>query len=377
MEAPFTFGKIVFGSNFANRTDEINHLITNFNAGINCILLSPRRWGKSSLVLKATEKIKKQNKKIRIAHIDLYNIRSEEEFYKTYTESVLKATSNKLKEAISHLKTFLKHWTPKISFSADDQNEYKIGLEWQELKKEPDEIIDLPENIASSKKVKIIICIDEFQNIGFFEDPLSFQKKLRSHWQKHHSVVYCLYGSKRHMLIDVFASPSMPFYKFGDLIFLEKISNEEWIKYIVRRFKSTGKSISRKNAAYIARLVECHPYYVQQLATLCWFRSQPEATEQIVEESFESLMLQLSLLFQGIVESLPNTQINFLKALIDKVEKLSSKETIIKYKLGTSAGVLQVKKALINKEIIDDSGAKIFILDPVFSAWLKKFYFKE
>ena len=97
-------------------------------------------------------------------------------------------------------------------------------------------------------------------------DSLDFQKKLRAHWQLHQHVTYCLYGSKRHMLMEVFSSPSMPFYKFGDIIFLEKIKENDWIEFITKRFNDTGKSIDIENAANIAKHCENHPYYVQQLA---------------------------------------------------------------------------------------------------------------
>jgi len=375
METPFVFGRIAIGKNFTNRQKEIKRLIQNFTSGINTIIISPRRWGKSSLVLKASDIITKQNKKIKIITLDLFNIRTEEEFYMALTKSVLKISAGKLEEVINYSKKFFKQWTPRISFSPDSQNEYNIGFEWSEIKKQPDEVLNLAENIAISKGINMIICIDEFQNIGYFEDPLAFQKKLRSHWQKHQSVTYCLYGSKRHMLMNVFSSSSMPFYKFGDLMFLSKIGPKHWGKYIVKRYNETEKEIRSEDARYLSLLVECHPYYVQQLAQLSWLRTETKTTVKTIDISLDSLILQLSLLFQNIIENLNLTQLNFLKALVRGESQLSSKETINKYNFGTSANVIQIKKALIKKEIIDNPGKKIEILDPVFSIWLKKYYF--
>lgn len=85
-----------------------------------------------------------------------------------------------------------------------------------------DEILDLPEKIAADRKMKIVICIDEFQQIGMFESPKAFQATLRSKWQLQQHVSYCLYGSRRHMMMEVFGKVSMPFYKFGAIYFLEK-----------------------------------------------------------------------------------------------------------------------------------------------------------
>jgi hypothetical protein len=285
------------------------------------------------------------------------------------------AVSSKVEELIANARKFMKQWVPKITFSPEAQQEFSFGLNWEEIKKQPDEILDLAENIATEKGIKIVICIDEFQNISYFDDPMAFQKKLRSHWQRHQNVSYCLYGSKRHMLMDVFTSPSMPFYKFGHLMFLEKIPTKYWIEFIKGQFRKTGKKISKQQCSEIAISAKNHPYYVQQLAQLCWLRTENEVTGSIINEALESLVLQLSLLFQNLAESLSSTQLNFLKAIIDKVKMFSSKDTIQKYQLGTSANVIRIKKALIGKEIIDDQGGVIEILDPIFTIWLKEYYF--
>ena len=375
METPFIFGKLASDGKFTNREPEISDLINNFRLGTNTILISPRRWGKSSLVDKAAEVISQESPEIVIIKMDLFNIRSEIEFYNELAEKVLRATSGKFEDVIESVRKFFKQLMPKISFSPSPDLEFSLSIDNNELLKQPDEILDLAEKIAVSKNLKIRICIDEFQNIGFFEDHLVFQKKLRSHWQTQQHVAYYLYGSKRHMLLEVFTSPSMPFYNFGSIEFLKKISLDHWKSFIVEQFKNTGKKISPGLAGIIAQNAECHSYYVQQLAQICWLRTSTETTLEIVNESFESLILQLSLLFQNITETLSTNKLNFLKAIIKGEEKLSSKEVIQKYNFGTSANVSRVKQALIEKEIIDQTEGEIQILDPIYKAWLQNFYF--
>jgi len=375
METPFVFGKMAIGDDFTNRQDEIVHLSQNFISGINTILISPRRWGKSSLVAKAATETLNRHKEMRIVFIDLFNVRSEEDFYRNLAESVIKATTNKMQEVISQSKKFFKQLIPKISFSPDHIHKFSLAFDWQQVKKQPAEILNLAESIAESKRIKIVVCIDEFQNTGFFTDSLAFQKTLRSHWQQHQFASYCLFGSKRHMLMEVFALPSMPFYKFGDLIFLDKISIENWEPFIISRFKETGKSLTASQSRTIANFAECHPYYVQQLAQVCWLRCEKKLTEEVISQAVESLILQLSLLFQNIMETLSLTQINFLHALLKEEPHLSSMAAIQKYQLGTSANVSQVKQALTGKEIIDSVSGKIVILDPIFKLWLGRYYF--
>jgi hypothetical protein len=375
METPFVYGKLATGENFTDREAEQKRLIQNFLSGTNTILISPRRWGKSSLVYKSAGEAKKVGKDLIIIFIDLFNIRSEEEFYKCMAESVIRATSGRIEEVMNNVKEFMKEWIPRISFSPEAYHEFSLSLDWTEIKRQPDEILNLAENIAIAKKCKIVFCLDEFQNIAFYEDPLAFQKKLRSNWQKHQMVSYCIYGSKRHMLLDVFTSASMPFYKFGDLMFLPKISPDYWIPFIQERFKSTGKAIDPEHAARIATLTDCHPYYVQQLAQQTWLRTESTVTADIIDEAMDNLISQMSLLFQNITENLTTSYVNFLKMILDGHTRYSSMENIDRYQLGTSANVARIRKALISKEIIDEHEGTIILLDPLYATWLKKYYF--
>ncbi|MCX6227057.1 MAG: hypothetical protein NTV01_20300 [Bacteroidia bacterium] len=200
---------------------------------------------------------------------------------------------------------------------------------------------------------------------------------MRSHWQKHRNVSYCLYGSKRHMLMDVFTSPSMPFYKFGDIIFLNKISLNDWILFIRKRFAESGKKIGADEAGLVAGLADCHPYYVQQLAQQTWLRTKTVCSREIVEASFHDLVLQLSMLFQNLTDGFNGTQLNLLKALTDNVDQLSSQSTILEYRMGTSANVVKIKKMLMKKEIIDIQGNQITFLDPLYKFWLREYFFKD
>jgi hypothetical protein len=176
------------------------------------------------------------------------------------------------------------------------------------------------------------------------------------------------------MMMEVFSSPSMPFYKFGDIIFLGKIKDNDWIEFIVKRFNDTGKSIDKKNAAVIAKYCENHPYYVQQLAQQAWLRTSKNCKSEIIQEAFEDLISQLSMLFQMLTDDLSMKQINFLNAVANNEEHVTSQRVLKKYELGTSANVIKIKRALHDREIIDIIGKKIDFLDPLYKYWLKKYY---
>lgn len=376
MNKPFLFGTHASSEYFTNRTEEVKQLSFNFQSLINTVIISPRRWGKSSLVLKAAEEVQKTDKNVRFCFIDMYNVRTESQFYQLLAQEIMKALSSKIEEIIEISKNYLTQIIPKISFNPDPASEFSISMDWEEVKKQPDEILDLAEKVAASKNIKLTICIDEFQNISAFDQPVDFQKKLRSHWQTHKNVGYCLYGSKRHMLLDVFSSHSMPFYNFGQIMFLSKISENHWIPFIIGRFTATGKEISAETAGLICTLTENHSFYVQQLAHFSWLNAEKICNPEHVTTAFETLLLQLSFLYQSVTDGLSNSQINFLEAVMYGEEKFSSKEIIQTYKLGTSANVIRIKQALVSKEIIEISGSDIEFLDPMYKHWLAKHYFK-
>jgi uncharacterized protein len=376
MNRPFNYGKLAEDDYFTNRTKEMKWLEMQINAGINCILVSPRRWGKSSLLLHTTNAMKKKNKKIIFCFLDLYNIRTEKEFLELFSSAVIKAASNSFEDAVRNVKSIFKQLIPSVALSPDPTAEIELSFNWKDLKKNISEVLDLPEKIAKQKNVQVVVCVDEFQNISFMEDGVAFQKKLRAHWQKHQKANYVLYGSRRHLMMDFFTKNTMPFYRFGEILFLEKIEENHWVPYITGRFEATNKKIPVLLATKIARQMNNHPYYVQQLSQVVWQQTTKTATEINFFEAIEELLDQYTILYQKEVDMLTNYQLNFLKALCNNETSFGSMAVLQDYNLGTSANITRIKAALQNHEIIDVLGKQITLNDPLFEIWLKKRYFK-
>lgn len=377
METPFIFGKIATEKNFTDREKETADLVRNFTSLINTIIISPRRWGKSSLVNKAAKLAMNQDSRLRICHIDLFNVRDEEHFYSLLAQKVISATSTKWEDAVASAKSMFSHLVPKISIGSDPTNEVSIDFDWETVKQNPDEVLDFAEKIAQKKGLKIVICVDEFQNISEFTDADYLQKKLRSHWQRHQSVAYCLYGSKRHMMMEVFTNSSKPFYKFGNLMFLDKIDTHCLVEFFQRRFADTNKRINDDAANLIVQLVENHPYYAQQLAQLSWLRTKDVCRVEIVREAHAALVEQLSLLFVTITETLTTQQLNYLKALIAKEKAITSTDVMHRYKISSTTSIARSKATLIKNDILDNKAGEISFQDPIYAYWLKTEYFAK
>lgn len=376
-EAPFVFGVRVEGNTFTDRKEETNRLKMNFLYGVNTILISPRRMGKTSLVEKVCSLVESDT--LKIAKIDAFGCRSENDFINAFATAVVRATSSKWEEWMENAKTFLSRFIPKISIGQDPLTDFSIALEYNRANTVTEDILQLPETIAKQKEIKIVICIDEFQQIADFPDSITFQKKLRSVWQLQSNVSYCLYGSKKHMMEKMFQSQSHPFYRFGDLFYLDKISETDWVEYICDRFRVTGKEISRELASEICIVTDRYSSYVQQLAWLVWLRTDKHATKEDVEFGIDRMLDACEPLFIQQTESLSAYQMNFLRALANGVHTgFTRSEILDTYQLGTAANISRLKKALTEKDLIMMTAPKkLEISDPILALWLKRRVWKS
>ena len=369
-ENPFVFGKAVEGSYFTNRTKDVEHLEANLTHGINTILISPRRWGKTSLVKKVMANIIRPD--IKIIYIDVFSCKSEYDFYKVFASTIIQQTSSKIEEWMTTAKEFLSRVITKVAFSPDSIQEYSLSFEFP-VKDNAEDILQLPERIAQKKGIHIVLCLNEFQQVAEFQDSMTFQKKLRSVWQHQQKVSYCLFGSKRHLMTELFSDSSNPFYKFGDMMFLKKIPTEEWIPFICHKFQETGKVITEKQADRICKVTEDLSSYVQHLSWIVWYKAKTVVTNEMIDESIEELLEQNKVFFQREVEGLTELQLNLLKAIANGVDTgFTKKEVIKKYRLESSANVQGIKKSLLKKDLIDIDGSVITYNDPLFKLWIKK-----
>lgn len=370
-ENPFVFGKAAEGAYFTDRIEDAKRLTANLTHGINTILISPRRWGKTSLVKKVMPDIEKAG--IKPIFIDVFQCKSEYEFYHTFATAVIKQTSSKLDEWVEMAKTFLSNISPKFSFGSDPMNDFALSFEWNPKSDTESDILQLPDNIAQQKGIRLVVCLDEFQQIADFADAEKFQKKLRSVWQHQQNVTYSMFGSKKHLMENLFNDKSMPFYKFGDMMFLKKIPTAEWVSFICAQFRETGKVITAEQAARICELTENLSSYVQHLAWIVWYKADKVVTNKDITSAIDDLLEQNKVFFQREVEQLSELQFNFLRALANGVSAgFSRKDVIRKYRLESSANIQSIKRALLKKDLIDIDGQEISFNDSLFKLWLMR-----
>lgn len=372
MNKPFIYGMSVEGENFTDRELETRRLMLNFESGVNSILISPRRMGKTSLVKRVIEMTDKS--KIIAVYMDIYKCRNEYEFYEKFASSVIQATSTRMEQMIETVKEFMMGITPKISFSPTPGSEFTLSLGISKDGNSPEEILDLPERIAAKRGIRIVVCIDEFQQIGEFPNSIQIQKGMRSVWQHQRNTSYCLFGSKKHLMANMFYSRDLPFYQFGDMFFLKRIETEKWVPFIIARFESTGRKISSGLAEKICMTVDNYSAYVQQLAWNILAVSGTTVDEAAFNEGIEATLAQVIPLFVEQTNGLSTYQLNFIRAVCHGFHNdFGSKEVTTMFNLGSRSNIVKLKASLTEREIIDTGiDNNVFIADPLFAVWFKR-----
>lgn len=371
MKKPFVYGKSVDADNFTDRQKETKRLLANFCYGMNTIIISPRRMGKTSLVRKVQRSI--QDPKVKVIYMDVYDCRSEYDFLNRFASVIIKETAGTMDKVLDTLREFLSRVTPRISYSPEPLNDFQLTLGITPRDFSPEEILNLPEVIAQKRNINIVVCIDEFQQIGEFPDSVTVQKRMRGVWQHQKNTSYCMFGSKNHMMMKIFQNKRMPFFMFGEMMYLDKIPREEWIDFITEKFRQQGKKISRDMAARICDTTQCHSSYVQQLSWNVLLEAGEEVTEQNIDDGICDTLEQNSGLFQNQIAGLTSYQMNFLRAICSGYHSdFTSKVVTQLFDLGAKSNIYRIKNALLDCELIAIKMKKVYIADPVFEMWFKR-----
>jgi hypothetical protein len=373
MEKSFVYGVAVTDYNFTGRKEETQRLKANFLGGINSILISPRRYGKTSLVDHVCRNLEGED--IIIVRLDIFGCKTEYDFYNALAVAVLKQTASKIQLWMEEARDFLVRLTPRIGIPVDPVSEISVSLGITPETHSPEEVLNMVEIIAKRKNRRVVVCIDEFQQVGEFENTKQVQARLRSVWQHHHYTSYCLYGSKRHMMSGIFLNRSMPFYQFGDLLWLQKIPTSDWLHYVISHFEAAGRHVTEQIVERICEAVDNYPSYVQHLSSIL-LSHLPEGgtvTDDMMASALSELISTNEALYMQQVEPLSAYQMNLLKAIVSDVHSgFNEKRVRSMFDLGSPSNLVRLRDALIDRDLIYSEMRQLYLTDPVFGLWFKK-----
>lgn len=371
MRKPFVYGELAEDENFIDRIDDRRQLKTFLCNGINVTLISPRRWGKSSLVKATMKEIMAERSDTVVCFIDAFRLNSETEFYNAFASSVVNSVATTLDKGMELVRNYLKNFSARLKLKGP-LIDVEVDLRQKDSAINVEELLNLPQKLAEERGMHFIVCIDEFQKLAEFPEWKSMEGMLRSVWQQQQDVTYCLYGSKRHMLMDIFTNSNKPFYRFGQTLYLNKIESRYWIEYIVNTFRETGKEISEEYAARICSIMENHSWYVQQFSFFVWAATDTVVTEEIMQRQLQSVLDTNMPVFEAETERLAASQVAMLRAVADGEQRLNSADVVSKYHLGGPQSITRNKSVLIRMDILEKQDGKLVFVDPLYKLWFMR-----
>lgn len=258
MENPFKFGTIVEAGYFTDRVNEVAYIEQFIKSANHLVMISPRRFGKSSLVAKAVKESGRKSITLNLQSVTSVSDLSAKllrEFFKVHP-------MERIRHLIAHFRIVPMISTNPVTGAMDVS--FQSGAPEEVLL---EDVLNLLER-AHSEKDRLIVVLNEFQEIKDISSGLD--RQLRSIMQEQKHINYILLGSQESMMTDIFENKKSPFYHFGELMRLGKLPRQDFYDYLVERLSAVFPESCKVLADRILNFTECHPYYSQQLAANVW-----------------------------------------------------------------------------------------------------------
>lgn len=375
MENPFIFGDVVKGDYFTDREEELRTLTLDLASGQNILLFSPRRYGKTSLIIRVLDNLK--TKGIIGIYVDLFRATSLQNLGKIYADAITRATASKIEEAVRFVKEHFPAIVPRITVKGGEPADFELDFEAprRDLEKWLDEIYDLPQKIAQRKKKRLVVVFDEFQEAAALGPGDIVERNLRAKIQHHDRVAYVFMGSKRHLLDELFQDKAKPLYRIAKSMPLGKIPKSKLGSFIRSRFRSVKMTISPQEISQILDTTGCHPYYTQQLCHEIYNAVIPrkKVSTADAEKAAEQCIQTQSYAYTTIWEGLAGKQRELAIALSKMPgENIYSQNFIARHDLGSASSIQTALEALEKKGILERENGGYSLSDVFFAEWIQK-----
>jgi len=370
MNNPFVFGKVVRGDHFLNREDEILTITKALESGQNVICYSPRRYGKTSMMLLVKEKLEARGQ--LVFFIDLFRVTSLEDLYTVYANTIANKIKSPIKTLIETIQNILPTINPKIVFKGHESPTVEISVPIPVLSKTEtlNELFNSFEKYCGKKKKKGIVIFDEFQEVTTIHDGPVIEREMRSAFQHHKNVSYAFLGSKQNLLKSIFKEKSRPFYNFGRHFELDVIGHEKWNGFIR---KNMGKLCPENLIDSISVKTENHPFYTQMYCHYLWEYAQKHKIDKnSLDRVMDDILERDTALLNELWDRLTIKERHFLKAVaIEETGSIYDKNFLMTHGLGTASSAQKAAKRLFELDYIRKlSSGKISVTIPILKQWI-------
>jgi hypothetical protein len=378
MTNPFVYGEIVPVAAFVDREVELDRLSRDLLAGQKVFLISPRRYGKSSLVRQALRSAARSGAITVDVQVSSYS--SYVAFLEGYARA-LAAAETRLERARSWLTEMFSGVRPEVRIEPDEAGRGQLAVSFPAVRSDRDvsrlaeQVFALPGRMAEARRKRVAIALDEFQGIGAFNGG-SVEHALRAAVQQQRQVGYVFSGSEP-TLMERMLGRSRPFYKAGPVMRLQKIPGDRFARFIEARFRATGFRPAPGLGAAIVDLAGNLPYDVQRLAHEVWDDVKADgkraAGVEDLHETLKRLLGEHETLFEGTWQRLTLAQRGALRAaVLEDGEELLSADVRSRHRLSGTSTVQASLAALVREDILTRDGPRYAVVDSLFREWIAR-----
>lgn len=373
MQNPFRFGSVVSGEDFADRRRELAELGRELAGGQHVFLLSPRRYGKTSLILTLLGRLRAQG--LLTAYVDVFRATTAAQLLELMAQTVLRGVESRPERVLRLAVDLLGKLRPQVgtdsrgkpTLSLDIGNSPRSVLAVQE------EVLALPEELAQKRKRRLVLVFDEFQEIQRFPGA-GLEKAMRSHFQTHRHVSYLFAGSRESALRDMASRERSPFYKFGRMVTLDPISPQEFVPFLQVRFRRGGLRLSAETGDAVLAAADDVPYNVQRLCHQLWELRAGKAdriTEEDIGDAIAGIVEQDAPHFSAGWDRLSLHQRQVLQAVARSGGRnVFAGEFLTAHRLGSHSSVQTSLRQLLKEQVLAKANGEYRFTDPFFREWV-------
>jgi len=378
MPNPFVYGEVVPDEAFVGREVELDRLIGDLAAGQKVFLISPRRYGKSSLVRQALQGLERRG--ALTAEVTVSSYSSYLAFLEGYARA-LASLETKWDRARIWLTGAIQSTRPELRYEPKDSGLGRVSVAFPLVRSDRDvnrlanEIFALPGQVAASRKRTVIVALDEFQAIEAFNGG-SVEHGLRAAAQHQRQVGYVFAGSEP-SLMEKMIGPRRPFYKAGPVIRLEKIPADVFAAFLERRFTKSGIKPEPGLGTAIVDLAGNLPYDVQRLAHETWDDVRGvggrRAGLEHLHATLSRLLSEQEIVFEAIWQRLTLAQRGVLRAVVlQGGRELLSADTRSRHRLGGPSSIQTSLAALMKQDLLLKEGPRYVVVDSLLREWVAR-----
>jgi hypothetical protein len=375
---PFTFGALALGAAFADREDEIRELVRDMRNGQDVLVFAPRRYGKSSLVLRAAQHA--VEKGVLVAYCDVMKTPTKERFAAALAKAIYDEIASPIGHAVERAASLFRglRVRPTIEIDPDDaavRFSFEAGRRRTDIDETIERLLELPALLAAERKRRVAIVFDEFQEIVTLDK--HFPNLMRAVFQTQPEVGHVYLGSKRHLLERIFSDENEPFWRSAKRMELGVIPAEKFAPFIRERFAATDKAIDERALEVLLAATRGQPYATQELAYFVW---------EVVPTGFVAHVADVGAALDRVVRSEHN---HFAKIWDDATQnerlvmqalaaepsaRLFSDDFRARHDLPASTYVQRAVGALLREEVVGrrEEDRTYFLAEPFLAEWLRR-----